>query len=212
MQTTLQNLRKNRMWACYVPTKQEVVPVVSSLLHQGDTIGLGGSKTLEECGVLKHLYSGPYRVLDRYQEGLSPEDRRRIFRESFFADAYLCSSNAVTEDGLLYNVDGNANRVAAICYGPSSVILVVGRQKLVKNLEEAVERVKRAAAPQNAHRLACPTFCNQTGACVAAGQGAAGMAQGCASAGRICCQYVVSAMQREQDRIKVILVGEEVGF
>ena len=111
------------------------------------------------------------------------------------------SSNAVTEEGELYNVDGNSNRVAALAYGPDSVIVVAGCNKIVPDIAAAVERVKKIAAPVNATRLHCSTPCAKTGECM-----------NCHSDGRICCNYLVSAQQRHQDRIKVILVGEELGY
>ena len=153
------------------------------------------------------LRSGRYRFIDRYAPDIP--DMRKVFLDSFAADAYLSSVNAVTLNGELYNVDGNSNRVAAICYGPRSVILVAGVNKIVKDIDAAVTRVKRCAAPANAARLGCDTYCAKTGACM----GLRGdMASGCKTSARICCSYVVSAYQREKGRIKVILVGEELGY
>lgn len=206
----MKNLRKNRMEAYYVSSKEEVAAQVVALLRPGDTVAVGGSESLKQTGVLELLRSGEYRFLDRYAPGLSPEQVRRIFIDSFGADAYLCSTNAVTLSGELYNVDGNANRVAAMCYGPRSVILVVGCNKIVKNLEEAVSYVKRISAPANTVRLNCDTPCAETGVC--AGLGGRDCAAGCAADSRVCCTYVVMARQRDPGRIKVILVGEELGF
>lgn len=156
------------------------------------------------------LRSGRYQFLDRYAPGLTREEIEEIYRRSFFADAYLCSSNAVTMNGELYNVDGNSNRVAAICYGPRSVIMVVGCNKIVRDIPAAVIRVKRRSAPANVARLRCDTPCAKTGAC--AGIQREGMTDGCGVDGRICCNYLVSARQRVPGRIKVILVGEELGY
>ena len=208
-ETVVDNLEKNNMRGFFVESKKEVPALVASLLHEGDTVAVGGSMTLVETGVLHLLRTGPYRYLDRYAPDLTPEDMRELFIRSFSADAYLCSANAVTMDGKLYNVDGNSNRVAAICYGPRSVIMVVGVNKIVRDVEEAVRRVKRRAAPANAVRLGCETYCAKAGECCAAG---GGMADGCQSDSRICSNYVVSARQREKGRIKVILVGEETGY
>jgi hypothetical protein len=140
---------------------------------------------------------------------MTREEINDIFRNSFFADTYLCSTNALTENGELYNVDGNSNRVAAICFGPKSVIMVVGKNKIVKDVPEAINRVKTIAAPKNAQRLNCQTYCNTKGECM----GIDGLVcDGCESSQRICCNYVVSAHQRQKDRIKVILVNEQLGF
>ena len=210
IQTVMKNLRKNRMEAYYVPSRDAVASQVAALLHPGDTVAVGGSETLKQTGVLELLRNGEYRFLDRYAPGLSPEQVRRIFLDSFDADAYLCSTNAVTLNGELYNVDGNANRVAAMCYGPRSVILVVGCNKIVKNLQEAVSYVKRVSAPANTVRLGCHTPCAETGICI--GLEGTDCTAGCGNDNRICCTYVVMARQRDPGRIKVILVGEELGF
>ena len=124
-----------------------------------------------------------------------------IFRKSFFSDTYLTSTNAITENGELYNVDGYGNRVAAMIYGPKSVIVVAGINKIVKDLDQAVERVKRIAAPANSIRLDKNTPCTKTGYCV-----------DCKKDDRICCSYTVLGHQKQKNRIKVILVGESLGY
>lgn len=204
-----QALRRNRMEAQYVATRQEVAPLVESLLHEGDTVATGGSVTLAETGVLDLLKSGRYRYVDRTAPGLTPEERRQAFANTAQADVFFCSCNAVTLAGELYNVDGNGNRVSAIAHGPRSVILVVGMNKVVADLPAAVRRVKTVAAPQNGVRLGLSTPCALTGVCAAVN---GGMTDGCASEQRMCCQYLVSGRQREPDRIRVILVGEPLGY
>lgn len=203
----IEALRRNNMDGYFVERAADVPEQVARLLHDGDTVAVGGSKTLTQTGVLDLLRSGRYRFIDRYAPDIP--DMRKVFLDSFAADAYLSSVNAVTLNGELYNVDGNSNRVAAICYGPRSVILVAGVNIIVKDIDAAVTRVKRCAAPANAARLGCDTYCAKTGACM----GLRGdMASGCKTSARICCSYVVSAYQREKGRIKVILVGEELGY
>lgn len=209
VETTMANLKKNGMDTYYVDSKVDVLPLIKSLLSPGETVAVGGSVTLDETGVLELLRDGTYQFLDRYAPGLSNEQRQDIFRRSFFADTYLCSSNAVTEAGELYNVDGNANRVAAIAYGPKQVILVVGVNKIVSDLDAAVRRVKTVAAPYNARRLDCKTYCTNAGHCMGL---EGGMTDGCASPQRICAHYLVSAKQRTTGRIKVIIVGEPCGY
>jgi len=206
------NLEKNNMQVHYVESKKDVVNKVAELLSDGDTIGVGGSVSLDETGVLDLLRSGKYNFLDRYEQGLSRDDIEKIYIASFSADAYICSSNAITENGELYNVDGNSNRVAAICYGPKSVIIIAGYNKIVRNLDEAVKRVKSTAAPANCNRLSCETYCREKGECMSFLSDASDMANGCSGTSRICCNYVVSAYQRKKDRIKVIIVGEELGY
>ncbi len=212
IEKTVENLRKNNMEVHLVKTKAEACEKTRELLQKGATVAVGGSMTLFYCGIIDLLRSGEYNFLDRYKKELTPEETEKIFRESFFADAYLTSSNAVTENGELYNVDGNSNRVAAMLFGPKSVIVVVGKNKIVRDLDEAVKRVKKIAAPQNAKRLSCQTYCLNAGECMSDCLTASGMTDGCASPGRICASYTVIARQRIKDRIKVIIIDEEVGY
>lgn len=210
MERTAKNLEANNMSCFIVDTKEDVLPLVKELIEEGSTIACGGSMTLEECGITAHLRSGAYNFLDR--EGKSREQIEEIFRASFSADSYLTSSNAITENGELYNVDGNSNRVAAICFGPKSVIVIAGRNKIVRSLDDAIIRVKRFAAPMNTVRLGYETYCNSKGKCMSLNSNNVCMTSGCNSSSRICCSYVVTAQQRIKDRIKVILVNEELGF
>jgi len=205
----MENLRKNRIAVEYVDKKEDVLPLVRALIPEGSTVATGGSHTLNEVGVIDLLKSGAYTYLDRMAPELSPEQRQEVAIKGNTADFYLCSSNAVTEAGELYNVDGNCNRIAAIAFGPKSVIMVVGINKIVPDLDAAVRRVKTIAAPLNTKRLNCDTYCRTDGVCM----GIDGkMTDGCHSPARICCNYLISAQQRVPDRIRVILVGESLGF
>jgi hypothetical protein len=206
---TIEALERNRMTVMYVPNKAAALEALEGQLEDGDVVGVGGSVTLDQIGALDLLRSGRYQFLDRYQKGLTPEQVGEVHRRCFFADAYVSSVNAVTESGELYNVDGNANRVAAITFGPRKVILVVGINKIVPDLDAAIARVKTIAAPQNVSRLHCATGCAERGVCIGVN---GGMADGCRSKGRICCTYTVHGQQREEGRIRVILVGEELGY
>ena len=124
MERTAQALRGNNMDAYCVATAAEVPALAASLMHEGETVAVGGSATLDECGVVELLRAGRYNFLDRYAPGLAPEEVEDIYRRAFFADTFLASANAVTEAGEIFNVDGNSNRIAAIAFGPKSVILV----------------------------------------------------------------------------------------
>ncbi len=212
IEATMENLQKNNIKPFFVEKKEDVVPLIKTLINKGDTVSNGGSETLKACGVIDLLKSGDYNYLNRSREGITREEVEQVYRDTYSADAYFASSNAVTETGCLYNVDGNSNRVSAILYGPKSVILVCGYNKIVKNLEEAELRVKEKAAPPNTVRLGCDTYCAKTGKCVSLGKADREMYDGCKGAGRICCNYVVCAQQRHVDRIKVIFVGEELGY
>lgn len=207
-----EKLDANRMEVYVLPDRASACEKVRELIPKDAVAAVGGSLTLEQCGILDLLRSGSYRFLDRYDENLTAEEKTEIFRKSFFADVYLCSCNAVTDDGMLYNVDGNSNRVAAIAHGPKTVILVVGRNKLVKNLEEAVHRVKTIAAPLNAKRLNSKTPCAKLGHCISLETENSQMTDGCRVPGRMCCNYLVSSLQRIPDRIKVLLINEDLGM
>lgn len=209
IQLVMENLRKNRIAVEYVDKKEDVLPLIRALIPEGSTVATGGSHTLTEVGVIDLLKSGAYTYLDRMAPELTPEQRQEVAIKGNTADFYLCSSNAVTEAGELYNVDGNCNRIAAIAFGPKSVIMVVGVNKIVPDMNAAIQRVKTIAAPLNTKRLNCDTYCRTAGVCM----GIDGkMTDGCHSPARICCNYLISAQQRVPDRIRVILVGESLGF
>ena len=201
VEKTLKNLERNRYDARYVGTSAEAVALVADLLPQGAPVAFGGSMTLFESGIMDMLKAAPIRLLDRNAPGLTPEGIREVFRAAFSSDFYLCSTNAVTENGELYNVDGNSNRTAAMLYGPDRVIVVAGINKLVGDLVEADRRMRSIAAPANATRLSCATPCVQTGRC-----------ENCRSEARICCNAVTMGPQRQTGRVTVILVGESLGY
>ncbi len=198
---TMAALEKNNMKAYFVETRSELHEIVRELVKNDRLITAGGSVTLEESGVKQLLMTEfPGIYLDR-SEGKTPEEVEDILHKAFVSDTFFASSNAVTEDGELYNVDGRGNRVSAMIYGPAQVVLVVGVNKIVKDMDEAVCRVEQVAAPLNTKRLKCGTPCEITGDCAH-----------CRSMGRICCSYVRMAQQRVRDRIKVIIVNEKLGY
>ncbi len=203
MERTAQALRKNNIFCECAENCDEALDIISGLVSVGETVAVGGSVTLFESGVINFLRSGNYNFLDRYDKTLVPEQVKDIFIKSFSADTYFMSSNAITEKGELYNVDGNGNRVAALIYGPKSVIVVAGYNKIVRDVEEARKRVCEIAAPANAVRLETGTPCTEIGKCV-----------NCSLDRRICSTQVVTGFQsvKNKDRIKVILVGEELGY
>ena len=206
---TIAALDRHNIDAYYAETLEDVSKLAMSFVEPGSSISCGGSETLKECGILEKLRSGEYNFLDRRAEGLSREQSEELERSAFFADVYFTSSNAITENGELYNVDGNANRVAAICYGPKKVIVIAGANKLVRDLDEAALRVKSIAAPCNTQRLNMDTPCQKLGECAGIGRR---MTDGCIGAQRICCQYLVTGYQRKRGRIHVILTAETLGY
>ncbi len=211
IERTMVQLEKNNIHAVYAENGAEARAMLSGLLREGDVIGCGGSVTLDQIDALSLFRSERYHFLDRYAPGLSPDEVKAVLRASLTADVYVSGTNAITEDGYLYNVDGRSNRVAALLYGPERVIIVAGCNKICKNIDEAVQRVKTVAAPANAKRLHCDTPCAKVGVCIAAGEDHE-ICDGCQRDSRICANYVLSGRQREKGRITVILVGEALGY
>ena len=204
---TMAALEKNNMSAYFAQTSEEVVRLVEGLLCAGDTISCGGSVTLDASGVKALMRSGRYNFLDREAVETDAE-RQAIYRQTFSADAFLTSSNAITERGELFNIDGGGNRVAAMLFGPKKVIVVAGWNKIVRDLNAAKLYVKAVTVPANALRLHIDTPCTH-----AACPGTDGdLCSGCSSENRLCAQYTVMARQRVRGRVHVILVGEELGY
>jgi len=210
---TMENLKKNRFDVRYVETKDEVLPVVREMIPEGAVIGTGGSISLTECGVIDLLRSGKYRYMDRFAKDLSPEEREEVIQKGHFSDVFLCSSNAIIEDGTLYNVDGNSNRISAIVHGPKKVIMVVSVNKIVKTLDDAVYRVKSYVAPKNCARAGIQSYCVNGDICMAFKfTDKPGITEGCDAPGRSCCNHLISGHQRVPGRITIILVGEQLGL
>ncbi|MEE0929332.1 MAG: lactate utilization protein [Acutalibacteraceae bacterium] len=202
-------LRANNMEVFFAESKEQIPEIVKGILKKGEVISCGGSVTLAECGVTELMRSGDYCFLDRSLPGLTREQINDIYVKTFGADAFITSANAVTEKGELVNVDGNANRVAAIAFGPKKVICIVGANKIVSSVEEGFKRVKTVAAPKNAVRLNTSTPCKTLGHCIYPD---GDIATGCKSPDRLCAHYTVAAFQRNKDRIKVIITPDSLGY
>lgn len=198
---TIKALEKNNMNGYLVENEEELIDKIKEIVSEGSMVACGGSMSLFETGVINHLRSNRYRFLDRYKEGLTKEELVKIYKEAFFADAYFSSSNAITEDGQLYNVDGNGNRVAALLYGPEKVIIICGINKIVPTLEDAIKRNETISAPANAKRLNKNTPCTKVGYCM-----------NCNSKERICSEYTVIKRQSIKERIHVIFLNKEIGY
>lgn len=212
IEKTIQNLEKNNYKVFYAEKSEDAVEIVRSLLKEGDVISAGGSMSLKETKVYDLFSDKKYVFLDRSAVGLTPEEVEDIYRKTFSCDVYFASTNALTVNGELYNVDGNANRISAMLFGPESVILVVGKNKIVENLDQAVKRVREIASPKNTVRLNKNTYCAKNGKCVASLKENSQMCDGCDSDDRICRNYLVLGPQRIKDRIKIILVNENLGY
>lgn len=199
MQRTVDALNKHHFDAHLVKTREELLQKLSEYLPAGTSCSVGGSVTLFETGVIDYLKNGDFSYIDRYAPGA---DTRQCFRDALTCQVYLTSTNAITETGELYNMDGNGNRVAALIYGPDKVIVIAGYNKIVRDLDEARRRNREIAAPGNAVRLNKDGIpCFHTGYCT-----------DCKSPGRFCCHEVVTHQQIVQGRITVLLVAEELGY
>lgn len=198
---TIGNLEKNNMRGYLAEDEEGALEKIKELLNKGDVVSVGGSMTLFETGAIDLLRNGDYKFLDRYAPGLTPQEIKEVFRGGFSGDAYLTSTNALTVEGELYSVDGTGNRVASMLYGPDKVIVVVGKNKLADNVEDAIRRTKAMASPANNKRL------NMANPCVKAG-----FCSDCTSPTRICNNYVLIKRQSVADRIHVIIVNKDLGY
>jgi hypothetical protein len=194
-------LEKRNAEALSVPDGKAATDKVLKMIPEGATVGLGGSLTVQQIGLLDALRSGKYNLYDQYAKGLSPEKSLQMRRKGLLADFFVTGSNAVTLDGRLVNLDGAGNRVAAITFGPQRVIVVVGRNKIVGDVDQALDRIWNRAAPLNAGRLNRKTPCTRTGQC-----------EDCSSPERICNHLVITERQAAPGRLTVIFVEEDLGF
>ncbi len=212
IQKTINALKSNHMDVYFCETGAEAKEKAMSLIEKGSTVAIGGSVTVSSLGILDELRSGEYNFIDRHL-AKTPEELKEVFRKSFFADSYICSTNAITVNGELYNVDGTGNRVACMLYGPDSVVIVAGVNKIVDNLDEAFVRLKKIAGPLNCKRLNKNTYCQRLGECVAFSNGKEHeMTSACKSPDRICRDFVVMSEQVQKGRIKIVLVNEDLGY
>ncbi|WP_160669639.1 lactate utilization protein [Clostridium sp. C8-1-8] len=201
IERTIEALSKNNINGYYIQSRDELLEKIKELVSEGATVSCGGSATLTELGLLEHLRSGRYNFLDRAVKVITEEEKKEIHRKTFSADAFFTSTNALTEDGQLFNVDGGGNRVAAMLFGPDKVLVICGVNKIVKNIEEAIERNKRVSAPINAKRLNRNTPCAKVGYCM-----------DCSSNDRICNEYTVIKRQGDKTRMHVLILNESLGY
>lgn len=199
----IESLEKNNISGFYVRTEEEAREKLLSMIPAGSKVGHGGSLTLEQIGVLQALRTGNYDFIDRRRPGISEEEQYKLRKESLFADVFVMSTNALTMDGKLVNIDGVGNRVAALIFGPPKVIIVAGINKVVPDMDAAVNRIKNYVAPIHARRGDRPLPCAKTGNCV-----------DCRAPERICNVVVTIEHQyrKNKDRITVIIVGKELGL
>ena len=196
-QTVIKGLRSRNMSGYYAETREDALALALSLIPEGSTATMGGGMSVHEIGLVAALKAGNYNFIDRDEY----EDKRAAMLAAYDADVFLSSANAITEDGIMVNIDGNANRVSAICQGPRKVVFIVGMNKVTPDLDSAMKRARGVAAPINAARFGLNTPCCKTGTCM-----------DCKSPDTICCQFLITRFSRHKDRIHVILVNENLGF
>lgn len=195
----VENLKRRHFDAYYCQTADEAKALILSLIPEGDVVSWGGSETMSQLGILEQVKK-THPVIDR-ASAASPEERVELMRKALLCDTFLMSSNAISEDGQLFNIDGNGNRVAALVYGPKSVIVAAGMNKIAKTADDAWSRARNIAAPVNAQRFQLDTPCSFTGSCA-----------DCLSTNSICASMLRTRVCRPTGRIKVVLVGETLGF
>lgn len=198
---TLASLEKHNMKGYFIKNKKELIALLDQLIPDASQIGVGDSVTLSELGVLDYIRNRNVDFLDKYKPNLTREEKQKIYIKNFDADTFLSSTNALTEKGELFNIDGNGSRVAPLIYGPRQVIIIAGVNKIVQTHEDAVKRVRQYAAPIDAKRLGKQTPCTKVGYCM-----------DCNHAERICNDFLTITGQFVKDRIKVIIVDETLGY
>jgi hypothetical protein len=201
VERTIKALKKNNFEALFVPNSKAALEEVMKQVPDGSTVGVGGSVTLAQVGILDALGKRQIHLIWPIKQSKNMEERQELIRKSFSSDFFLASTNAITEDGKLFNVDATGNRVGAMFIGPKKTIIVAGVNKIVKDLEAAEKRVREWVAPQNIKRLNRKTPCAETGVCA-----------DCSSPDRICNIYVTLAKRPSRTEVFVILVGERLGI
>ena len=196
-QKVIKGLESRNMKGFYAHSKGEALQIALGLIPDGSSVTMGGSVSAREIGLVDTLKVGNYSFIDRDLA----DDKRAAALAAYSVDVFLASCNAMTEDGVLVNIDGNANRVSAIAFGPRKVVFIVGMNKVCKDVDSAMKRARNTAAPINAQRFGLDTPCSKTGSCM-----------DCKSADTICCQFLITRYSRHDDRIFVILVNDNLGF
>ena len=196
-QTVIKGLESRNMKGYYAASKEDALKIAMDLIPKGSSISMGGCMSAHEIGLTDALKNGEYDFIDRD----AYEDGRVAMLKAYDADFFLASANAMTQDGVIVNIDGNSNRVSAIAQGPKHVLFIVGMNKICDDVDGAMKRARNVAAPINAQRFGLSTPCSKTGTCM-----------DCKSPDTICCQFLITRYSRHEDRIHVILVNDNLGF
>ena len=196
-QKVIKGLQSRNMTGYYAKDREEAKRIALSLIPEGSSVTMGGALSAHEVGLVEAVNTGSFRFIDR----AAYENPREAMLAAYDADWFLSSANAMTEDGVLVNIDGNANRVSCIANGPKHVLFIVGMNKICSDVDGAMKRARNVAAPTNAQRFGLSTPCSKTGACM-----------NCKSPDTICCQFLITRFSRHPGRIHVILVNDTLGF
>lgn len=196
-QKVITGINSRNMTGYYAENKEEALKKALELIPEGSSVTMGGAMSAHEIGLVDALKKGNYNFIDRD----ATEDKRAAMLAAYDADVFLSSANAMTDDGILVNIDGNSNRVSAIAQGPKKVVFIVGMNKVCPDIDAALKRARNVAAPINAQRFGLETPCTKTGKCM-----------DCKSPDTICCQFLITRFSRHKDRIHIILVNEDLGF
>ncbi|MCR5632689.1 MAG: lactate utilization protein [Eubacterium sp.] len=196
-QKVIKGLESRNMTGYYAASKEEAVKKALELIPEGSSVTMGGAMSAHEIGLVDVLKNGNYNFIDRD----AYDDKRAAMLMAYDADVFLASANAMTEDGVIVNIDGNSNRVSAIAQGPKKVVFIVGMNKICDDVDGAMKRARNVAAPINAQRFGLDTPCSKTGSCM-----------NCKSPDTICCQILITRFSRHAGRIHVILVNDNLGF
>ena len=190
-------LKSRNMEGFYAKDRDEALKIALELIPGKSSVGMGGAMSAHEIGLVEALRNGDYDFIDRDRY----EDKREAMIRTYDADFFISGANAMTEDGVLINIDGNSNRVSAIAQGPKKVLFIVGMNKVCPDVDSGMKRARNVAAPINAQRFGLSTPCAKTGSCM-----------DCKSPDTICCQFLITRYSKHEGRIKVILVNDELGF
>ncbi len=196
-QKVIKGLESRNMTGYYAASKEEALKKALELIPEGASVTMGGAMSAHEIGLVEAVKNGNYKFIDRDKY----EDKRAAMLDGYDADVFLSSTNAMTDDGVLINIDGNSNRVSAIAQGPKKVIFIVGMNKVCSDVDAAMKRARNVAAPTNAQRFGLTTPCSKLGSCM-----------NCKSPDTICCQILITRYSRHAGRIHVILVNDNLGF
>jgi len=195
--TVIKGLESRNMTGYYAKDKEDALKTALSLIEKGSSVTMGGAMSAHEIGLVDAIKEGDYDFIDRDAFA----DKREALLKGYGADVFLASANAMTQDGIIVNIDGNSNRVSYIAQGPKKVIFIVGMNKICDDIDGAMKRARNVAAPVNAQRFGLDTPCSKTGKCM-----------DCKSPDTICCQFLITRFSRHKDRIHVILVNDSLGF